>query len=216
MIEYKGMTNEISIFEDIRRQDDRVGEYWSARELQHTLGYAKWERFEAVIAKAILSFETSELTKNYNINDHFPQAGKMIVMGKGAEREVKDYLLSRYACYLIAQNANPNKPEVALAQSYFNIQTLRQEQFERLSDDERRLYVRRQVAEENKKLFDSAKASGVEDYANFNDAGYLGLYGMRAREICQKKGLGKDKLLDRAVPTVRNSVRPRLSSACRS
>lgn len=93
------------------------------------------------------------------------------------------------------------KPEVALAQSYFNIQTLRQEQFEKLSADERRVYIRHQVTEENKKLFDSAKASGVENYGSFNDAGYLGLYGMRAKEICEKKKLGKDKLLDRAGAT---------------
>lgn len=195
------MDGEISIFDGIRQEDERVGEFWSARDLQKTLGYAKWEKFEAVIAKAIISFQNSEFTRRYNINDHFPQVGKMIVTGKGAERKVKDYLLSRYACYLIAQNADATKPEVALAQSYFNIQTLRQEQFEKLTDDERRLYVRHQVAEENKKLFDTAKLSGVEDYAGFNDAGYMGLYGMRAKEICEKKGLGKDKLLDRAGST---------------
>lgn len=192
---------EMTIFDGIRQENDRIGEYWSARDLQKTLGYKKWEKFETVIAKAMMSFRTSELTSGYNINDHFPQAGRMIVTGKGAERRVKDYWLSRYACYLIAQNADASKPEVALAQSYFNIQTLRQEQFEKLTEDGRRVYVRHQVAEENRKLFDSAKASGVEDYANFNDAGYLGLYGMRAKEICEKKGLGKDKLLDQAGAT---------------
>lgn len=195
------MNSEVSIFESIRQSDENIGEYWSARELQKTLGYSQWAKFQSVIVKAMTSFQTSELTKSYNINDHFSQVGKMVQTGSGAEREINDFLLSKYACYLIAQNADARKPEVALAQSYFNIQTLRQEQFESLSEDERRLYIRHQVTEENKKLFDSAKASGVENYDKFNDAGYLGLYGMRAKEIRQKKGLGEDKLLDRAGAT---------------
>lgn len=194
------MTN-IAIFDSIKQEKDDLGDFWSARDLQEVLGYAKWEKFEIVIAKAIVSFQTSELTKNYDINDHFAQVGKMVVTGSGAKRSVNDYYLSKYACYLIAQNADSRKPEVALAQSYFNIQTLRQEQYESLSDDERRLYIRHQVTEENKKLFDSAKESGVTHYGTFNDAGYLGLYGMRAKEIREKKELGDDNLLDRAGAT---------------
>lgn len=119
-----GVNGEIDIFDGIKQEDEHIGEYWSARDLQKTLGYAKWERFEAVIAKAIISFQNSELTRRYNINDHFPQVGKMVRTGSGAERKVKDYLLSRYACYLIAQNADATKPEVALAQSYFRLNRL--------------------------------------------------------------------------------------------
>lgn len=195
------MTNTPTIFDNIKKNDENVGEFWSARDLQQILGYSSWQRFESVIAKSIQSFQSSELTKSYDINDHFSQVVKMVTTGSGADRPINDYNLSRYACYLIAQNGDPRKPAIALAQSYFNIQTLRQEQYESLSDDERRLYIRHQVTEENKKLFDSAKASGVENYGNFNDAGYLGLYGMRAKEICRKKNLGKDRLLDRAGAT---------------
>lgn len=125
----------------------------------------------------------------------------MVPTGSGAERAVDDYLLSRYACYLIAQNGDPSKPPIALAQSYFNIQTFRQEQFEQMTEEERRLYARRQVTDENKQLFDAAKASGVQNYGEFYDAGYIGLYGMHNQEIVKKKKLGKDKLLDRAGST---------------
>ena len=193
--------NNDKLFDNIRQVDEELGEYWSARELQKALGYSKWENFHQAIKRAKQSFETSELTYSYNINDHFRKVRKMIPTGKGAEREVDDYLLSRYACYLIAQNGDPSKPVIALAQSYFNVQTFRQEQFERMTDEERRLYARRQVTDENKQLFDAAKASGVQDFGEFYDAGYLGLYGMRNKEIVEKKGLGKDKLLDRAGAT---------------
>lgn len=195
------MNSEISIFDDIKRQDELAGSYWYARDLQKILGYSSWQRFETVVAKAITSFQNSELINSYNINDHFNQVVKSIKTGKGAIAKVNDYQLSKYACYLIAQNGDPRKPAIALAQSYFNIQTLRQEQYENLSEEERRLYIRHQVTEENKKLSNSAKSSGVKNYGNFNDAGYLGLYGMRAKEIRSKKRLGKDALLDRAGAT---------------
>ena len=104
--------------------------------------------------------------------------GKLIRAGKGAERTVVDFELSKYACYLIAQNGDPDKPEIAQAQAYFNIQTFRQEQFQSMSDEEKRLHVRTQVIDNNKTLFDSAKSSGVRNFGKFNDAGYRGLYGM--------------------------------------
>ena len=125
----------------------------------------------------------------------------MVEPGSGAVREIDDYQLSRYACYLIAQNADPSKKPVAIAQAYFNIQTFRREQVDRMSDEERRVYIRRQVTDEDKKLFDVAKNSGVKNYGTFYDAGYLGLYGMRAKEIAKSKDLGKDKILDRAGAT---------------
>ena len=193
--------SQIQPFEKIRQESEEIGEFWSARDLQEALGYSSWQKFSAVIESAKESFKKSKITINYNINDHFNQVVKMVPTGSGAERPIKDYLLSRYACYLIAQNGDSSKEPIALAQSYFNIQTFRQEQFERMSDDERRLYARRRVTDENRQLFDTARASGVEDYAKFNDAGYLGLYGMRNKDIVKKKGLGNDKLLDRAGST---------------
>ena len=193
--------NNLTIFENIKHSDETIDEFWSARELYRALGYSRWEKFLVVIEKAKTSFEKSELTKNYNINDHFHQVVQMIATGKGAERPVDDYQLSKYACYLIAQNGDSRKEPIALAQSYFNIQTLRQEQFDRLSADEKRLYIRQQVTDWDKKLFKSAQDSGVENYGKFYDAGYLGLYGMRSKEIREKKGLGKDKVLDRAGTT---------------
>lgn len=194
------MSAEISIFDDIRH-DDTSREFWSARELQKILGYASWGKFQNAIKRAQKSFVTSEVTKYYNINDHFRQVGKMIRAGKGAERTVVDFELSKYACYLIAQNGDPDKPEIAQAQAYFNIQTFRQEQFQSMSDEEKRLHVRKQVINNNKTLFDSAKSSGVRNFGNFNDAGYRGLYGMNAKELALKKNLGKDKILDRAGTT---------------
>ena len=194
------MSAEISIFDDIRH-DDTSREFWSARELQKILGYASWGKFQNAIKRAQKSFVTSEVTKYYNINDHFRQVGKMIRAGKGAERTVVDFELSKYACYLIAQNGDPDKPEIAQAQAYFNIQTFRQEQFQSMSDEEKRLHVRTQVIDNNKTLFDSAKSSGVRNFGKFNDAGYRGLYGMNAKELALKKNLGKDKILDRAGTT---------------
>ena len=194
-------SSELVIFDDIKQTDNEKGEFWSARDLQRILEYGTWERFEPVIKKAKKSFNVSGLGNDSNINDHFRQAAKMVKLGSGATREVEDYQLSRYACYLIAQNADPSKKPVAIAQAYFNIQTLRQEQFDKMNDEDRRLYMRRQVTDEDKKLFDVAKSSGVERYGTFYDAGYLGLYGMRAKEIVAKKQLGKDKILDRVGAT---------------
>lgn len=194
------MSVEISIFDDIRH-DDTSREFWSARELQTILGYASWGKFQNAIKRAQKSFATSEVTKYYNIKDHFRQVGKMVTLGSGARRELIDFELSKYACYLIAQNGDPDKPEIAQAQAYFNIQTFRQEQFQSMSDEEKRLHVRTQVIDNNKTLFDSAKSSGVRNFGKFNDAGYRGLYGMNAKELALKKNLGKDKILDRAGTT---------------
>lgn len=195
-------TSDNAIFDNIRHTDDEnIGEYWSARDLQDVLEYDRWENFEKVIARAMKSFDVSGLNTSDNINYHFREVTKMIPTAKGAQRGVRDYLLSRYACYLIAQNADPSKKPVAIAQAYFNIQTFRQEQFDKLSNDERRLYIRRQVTDEDKKLFNTAKNSGVTKYGTFYDAGYLGLYGMRAKDIVKAKNLGNDKLLDRAGAT---------------
>ena len=134
------MSVEISIFDDIRH-DDINREFWSARELQKILGYASWEKFQNTIKRAQKSFSTSEITKYYNIENHFRQVEKMVTVGSGERRELIDFELSKYACYLIAQNGDPDKPEIAQAQAYFNIQTFRQEQFQSMSDEEKRLHV---------------------------------------------------------------------------
>lgn len=179
----------------------RVVSFGVQGELQKILGYASWDKFQNAINRAQKSFATSEVTKYYNIKDHFRQVGKMVTLGSGARRELIDFELSKYACYLIAQNGDPDKPEIAQAQAYFNIQTFRQEQFQSMSDEEKRLHVRTQVIDNNKTLFDSAKSSGVRNFGKFNDAGYRGLYGMNAKELALKKNLGKDKILDRAGTT---------------
>ncbi len=185
-------------FENIKHIDENGVEFWYARELMNTLGYKDWRYFNNVIEKAIIA------SKNSNLNhlDHFVVDNKMVSIGSGAEREQKDYILSRYACYLIAQNANPRFKSVALAQTYFAVQTRKQEltedEYKRLSEDEKRLYNRKTVSNRNKYLFDTAKASGVKNYGKFNNAGYMGLYnGETAEDIKKRKGLTeKQEILD--------------------
>ena len=127
-----------SIFENIKHIDENGNEFWEARELMPLLEYSKWENFHKVIKRAIIACETS----NNNVNDHFPEFRKTIAMPKGASKTVIDYNLSRYACYLIVQNANPRKKSVALGQTYFAIQTRKQEitelEYSKLSEDEKR------------------------------------------------------------------------------
>jgi DNA-damage-inducible protein D len=182
----------MSPFEAIKHEEDGV-EYWSARELAAVLGYAQWRNFKTAVEKARVACETS----GYTASDHIADVSKMVELGSGAVREVEDYHLSRYACYLIVQNADPEKPIVALGQTYFASQTRAAE----LSQDQERIYLRDQVAEHNKTLAASAYEVGVvtsRDFAIFNDHGYMGLYaGERARDIAARKGLAKgDRILD--------------------
>ena len=135
------------------------------------------------------------------MDNHFHRTGKMVKIGSNAVRKVIDYKLDRYACYLIAQNGNPNKPEIALAQTYFAIQTRKQEVFDQLPDVAKRLFICNEVSEQNKKLFKTAKQAGVTKFGLFNDAGYRGLYGMSLSDIERKKGIKKRELLDRAGST---------------
>lgn len=189
-------------FESIRRFDDEGNEYWGARDLQPLLEYASWDKFKRVIEKAM---EACRLSGN-EVDDHFSQTAKMVDIGSGARREIEDYRLSRYACYLIVQNGDPSKLVIANGQTYFALQTRRQElrdnkEFARLSEDEKRLAIRNEMAEHNKHLAAAAKDAGVEtplDYAIFQDHGYKGLYGGRgAKEIHAIKGLKKtQKILD--------------------
>ena len=177
-------------FEEIKHIDDNGNEFWCARELMGTLGYKDWRYFDNVIKKAQISCKNSNITEF----EHFVVDNKTIKMPKGATKIVKDYRLTRYACYLIAQNANPRLKIVALAQTYFAVKTRQQEmteeQYKQLSEDDRRIYNRRIVTDKNKYLFDTAKASGVKNYAKFNNAGYKGLYnGETAEDIAKRKGL---------------------------
>jgi len=189
-----------TIFENIKNIDENGNEYWSARDLQEALSYVKWDKFSKVIEKAKISCESSD----FNISEHFLQVGKMIDLANGAMREIEDIQLSRYACYLIVQNADARKKVVALGQTYFAIQTRKQElaeEFPRLSEDEKRLKLRSEMKTHNKMLAAAAKDAGVEtriDYAIFQNHGYKGLYGgLGNKDIKSKKGLSEKKdLLD--------------------
>jgi DNA-damage-inducible protein D len=181
-------------FESIKKIDGNGVEYWTARELMMVLGYSNWQNFEIVIKKA----KQSCLESMQILNNHFTDISKMIEIAKTAMRDVKDYKLDRYACYLIAQNGDPSKPEIARAQTYFAIQTRKQEIFESLTNDDKRLFIRGEVADQNKKLFSTAKKAGVSNFGLFNNAGYKGLYDLSISEIERKKNIRKGELLDRA------------------
>ena len=197
--------NEITIagksFEELKQVNEYGAEYWSARALQSMLGYSQWRRFEQAIERAITSCKESGNPPEH----HFAGAGKPITGGKGAVQVVDDYQLSRFACYLIAQNGDPRKPEIAKAQQYFAIQTRRQELSDQLSADMERLELRKQTSEEFKALSGAAQDAGVQSkmFGVFHDAGYQGLYGGLGREsIKQRKSIPeKDNLLDRMNAT---------------
>jgi DNA-damage-inducible protein D len=191
----KTIITQQAYFEEIKNIQNGQ-EFWYARELQPLLGYSKWETFSGVIEKAKTACEQS----NNSIVSNFPDAGKIVKTGIG-EKPLEDYKLSRYACYLIAQNGDSRKQEIALAQTYFALQTYKQEVFEKAIDNQKRIDIRNQVTKYNKKLYETAKNAGVKNYGEFTDAGYIGLYGMRNQEIIKKKNIGNDKILDRAGAT---------------
>ena len=179
-----------TIFESIKHVDDDGNEYWYARELQKVLEYTQWRKFNGVIEKAMNTCKAS----NYVVLDHFAGAGKMINLGKGGQREVFDYKLSRYACYLIAQNGDSRKKVIALAQTYFAIQTRKQElleeEYNSLTEDEKRFYQRDLTKKGNYSLNQTAKKAGVKNFDKFHNAGYKGLYnGETANDIAKRKGL---------------------------
>lgn len=188
-------------FEDIKQTNEHVAEYWSARDLQNLLGYSQWRRFEDVIKRAITSCKES----GNEPSNHFADAGKMVGLGSGSKRDVDDYHLSRFACYLIAQNGNPQKSEIAYAQRYFAIQTRKQELSEQLAADLERLELRKQTAEEFKALSGAAQQAGVQNrmFGVFHDAGYKGLYGGMGKADIQayKKIPDKHQLMDRMNAT---------------
>ena len=186
------------IFEDIRHIDEFGYEFWYARELKEVLKYSQWRRFKEVIEKAKITCNTS----NYNILDHFADVGKMVSIGSGAYKKIDDYKLSRYACYLIVQNGDPRKKEIALGQTYFAIQTRRQEisekEYDGLTEDEKRFYKRDATKKGNYFLNQAAKNAGVKNFDKFHNAGYRGLYnGETADDIAKRKGLRyREDILD--------------------
>lgn len=185
-------------FEEIKKIDENGVEYWLARELMPFLGYKKWDNFEKVaIKKAQIACKKSLQSVKY----HFADVGNLVVVGSGAKRNKRDYKLSRYACYLIAQNGDSKKVEIATAQTYFAIQTRKQEIFQSLDETEQRLFLRGKIKVHNKELNSTAQSAGVKNFGKFHDAGYLGLYGMHKKTLQKKKGIGKDDVLDRAGAT---------------
>ena len=187
-----------TIFESIKHVDDDGNEYWYARELQKALEYNKWENFEKVIEKAKLSC----LNSNYGLQDHFPDVRKMVDIGSNTLRNIVDYKLSRYACYLIAQNGDSRKKVIGLAQTYFAIQTRKQElleeEYNSLTEDEKRFYQRDLTKKGNSSLNQTAKTAGVKNFDLFHNAGYKGLYnGETANDIAKRKGLRyREDILD--------------------
>ena len=185
-------------FEDIRHIDKNGNEYWSARELQTVLDYKEWRKFEGVVQKAIKACKNSDI----NTLDHFGNADKMVEIGSGAKRIKKDYKLTRYACYLIAQNGDPRKEVIALAQTYFAIQTRKQEisekEYSLLTEDEKRFYQRNLTRKGNYSLNQTAKKAGVKNFDKFHNSGYKGLYnGETADYIAKRKGLRyREDILD--------------------
>ena len=187
-----------NIFENIKHMDEYGNEYWYARELQKVLEYKDWRNFQKVIDKAVLSANNSVS----NEEDWVVEVNKPIKTGKGKEENNKDYKLSRYICYLIVQNADPSKEVVALGQTYFAIQTRKQEiteqEYDSLSDDEKRFYQRKLTKQGNYTLQKVASAAGVKNMAEFHNAGYKGLYnGETANDIAKRKGLRyREDILD--------------------
>lgn len=191
--------NNLSIFEQIKHTDDNGNEFWMARQLSKALDYTDFRNFIGVIEKAIEACQNSEQP----VQNHIVEANEMVAIGSGAEREMPSYKLSRYACYLVVQNADPTKEVIAQGQTYFAIQTRLQEiqqmeAYNRLStEEEKRLFLRNEMSKHNTYLAAAAKNAGVQDgldYAIFQNHGYAGLYGgLDAKGIHKKKNLKKSQ-----------------------
>lgn len=189
-------------FEGLRQTDEEGNEFWLARQLAEVLGYSQYRHFTPVVERA----REACLRSGHMIEDHIEDILTMVAIGSGAQRQVPDIRLSRYACYLIVQNGDPSKPVIANGQTYFAIQTRRQEladdeRFAQLDEDEKRLAIRNELAQHNKHLAAAARDAGVAsglDYALFQDHGYRGLYGgLSARDIHARKQLKKNqRILD--------------------
>ena len=187
-------------FESIKHINEYGEEYWLARELQPVLEYVQWRNFAEAVERAKLACKNS----GFSIEDHFADVSKTIEMPKGAHKDIPDYMLSRYACYLIVMNGDPRKEVIAIGQTYFAVKTRQQaliDNYEQLSEDQKRLAIRNEMIAHNKSLAEAAQMAGVvdpRDYAIFQNKGYQGLYGgLGAKEIHARKGLKKSqKILD--------------------
>ena len=186
------------LFEDIKHIDEHGNEYWLARELQNVLEYSQWRRFEKVIDRSKIACKNS----NVDTSEQFADVGKLSINVNGGKRKIVDYKLSRYACYLITQNADPRKEVVALGQTYFAIQTRKQELIEKeyseLTEDEKRFYQRNLTKKGNYSLNIAAKNAGVKNFDKFHNSGYKGLYnGETANDIAKRKNLRyREDILD--------------------
>ena len=186
-------------FEDIKHVDNGV-EFWYARELMEVFEYSQWKNFSKVIDRAMIACDNSGM----DVSDQFADVGKLITHAKGGKRKIQDYKLTRYACYLIVQNSDPRKKIIAIGQTYFAIQTRRQEvsdYYNKLDEDKKRLVVRGDIKQWNQMLAETAHNAGVitdKEFAVFQNAGYMGLYGGETVEdIHKRKGLNqKQKILD--------------------
>ena len=193
------IAKEYKSFEAIKHVSDDDTEFWYARELAPVLEYVQWRNFAKVLERAILACKNS----GYPVSDHFAEVSKIVEAG-ATSKPVIDYKLSRYACYLIVQNGDPRKEVIALGQTYFAIQTRRQEvadYFNQLDEDNKRLVIRGDIKQWNQMLAEAAHNAGVisdQEYAAFQNAGYMGLYGgLKVEDIHKKKGLKKtDRILD--------------------
>ena len=198
MILLKDIDKNNKSFENIKHIDENDIEFWYARELMPVLQYSNWQNFERIINKAKMSCQNSDIS----ILDHFIDVSKMVQIGSGAYREQIDYKLTRYACYLIAQNGDSRKKVIALAQTYFAVQTRKQEisekEYSMLTEDEKRFYQRDLTRKGNYSLNQAAKKAGVKNFDKFHNSGYKGLYnGETADDIAKRKGLRyREDILD--------------------
>jgi len=185
-------------FEDIKHIDENGVEFWYSRELMPVLQYSNWQNFEKIIKKAMIACENSDIS----VFEHFIDINKTIKMPKGAEKKIIDYKLTRYACYLIAQNGDSRKKVISFAQTYFAVQTRKQELIEKeysmLTEDEKRFYQRNLTKKGNFSLNQTAKKAGVKNFDKFHNSGYKGLYnGETADDIAKRKGLRyREDILD--------------------
>ncbi|MDH2999031.1 damage-inducible protein D [Pasteurellaceae bacterium LFhippo2] len=194
------MNELVQTFEGIKHLDEQGNEFWSARELSKLLDYLEYRNFQPVVEKAKIACEQSQQA----VSDHFVEFHEMVKIGSNATRKLSNVKLSRYACYLIVQNGDPSKPVIAAGQTYFAVQTRRQEladdeNFQQLQEDQKRLFLRNELKEHNKLLVETAQKAGVEtslDFAVFQNHGYKGLYGgLDNKAIQARKGLKKNQAI---------------------